>query len=65
MGDLISVEPENTFEKVRFRQSILQAERQMKQWIESGVLTGANDKESIDQIAPLKHYFTPRDPKYG
>ena len=56
MNDLVEA---NTPDKVRFRQSILIAQEQIKQMIVNGVA------ESAESNCPLKHYFSPVDEKYG
>lgn len=50
---------DNSPERVRFRQSVLQAQEEMKQAIASGAV------KSAEGNCPLKHYFSPIDEKYG
>ena len=45
--------------KVRFRETVLAAQQEMQQMIDSGVA------ESALEDCTLKHYFTPKDEKYG
>lgn len=50
-------EPDNSPDKVRFRQSVLT----MQRWMEERVRVGAFEAG----VYPLKHYFTPINEKYG
>lgn len=45
--------------KVRFRETVLVAQKEMQDMIDSGVA------ESALEACTLKHYFTPKDEKYG
>ena len=45
--------------KVRFRETVLAAQQEMQQMIDSGVA------QSALEDCTLKHYFTPKDEKYG
>ena len=45
--------------KVKFRQTILAAQKEMQEMIDSGAV------ESLADACTLKHYFTPKDEKYG
>lgn len=49
----------NAPSKVHFRETVLAAEQQMREMIEAGVA------ESALEACTLKHYFTPKDEKYG
>ena len=49
----------NALTKVRFRETVLAAQQEMQQMIDSGVA------ESALEDCTLKHYFTPKDEKYG
>lgn len=49
----------NAFEKVRFRKTIIAAQNEMQAMIDSGAT------QSILKECTLKHYFTPKDKKYG
>jgi hypothetical protein len=53
------MEDNNLPEKVAFRQSILQAQEQMKQLIEAGELP------DVSSQCTLTHYFVPKSKKYG
>jgi quercetin dioxygenase-like cupin family protein len=50
----------NSYTKVKFRENILQCEREMKQMAAAGHFSA-----NMDEVFPLKHYFAPIDPKYG
>tara|TARA_R110000868_G_scaffold116472_4_gene310088 strand:- start:31 stop:570 length:540 start_codon:yes stop_codon:yes gene_type:complete len=45
--------------KVHFRETVLAAQKEMQDMIDSGVA------ESALEACTLKHYFTPKDEKYG
>jgi hypothetical protein len=59
LGAAASPEPENTPQKIQFRQSILKAQEETKERIASGLLEDWSDR------APLTHRWTPLDEKYG
>jgi|SRR5262252_4961062 len=50
---------DNSLEKVRFRESVLQAQAEMFQMIENGQM------KDVTSELTLTHYFTPIDEKYG
>jgi hypothetical protein len=54
-----STTPQNTLAKVVFREEIQRHELKMKEDVANGRVP------SILERSPLKHYFTPKDPKYG
>jgi hypothetical protein len=49
----------NAPSKVKFRETMLAAQREMQEMIDSGTA------ESLMEACTLKHYFTPKDEKYG
>lgn len=51
--------PNNSLEKVKFRQDILTVQNGLNQMIEEGVI------ESTLEDCVVKHYFAPKDEKYG
>ena len=58
MGDDMN-EIANTIEKVKFREDILTVQHGLQSLVDSGVV------ESVADDCTLKHYFTPKDDKYG
>ena len=53
------INPNNSLEKVKFRQDILTVQNGLNQMIEEGVI------ESTLEDCVVKHYFAPKDEKYG
>ena len=51
--------PNNSLEKVKFRQDILTVQNGLNKMIEEGVI------ESTLEDCVVKHYFAPKDEKYG
>ena len=51
--------PNNSLEKVKFRQDILTVQNGLNQMIEEGVI-----KSTLEDCV-VKHYFAPKDEKYG
>jgi len=53
------INTDNSFQKVQFRQDILTVQNGLNKMIEDGVI------ESTLEDCTVKHYFSPKDEKYG